>query len=179
MDIHIHPKIDAGGSNKSPALTEAAKSERRTGRKKHHADRGQLHYPQNPGNTALSEGEPEVQGHLSAGLLAMGESCGLAMAGTSRHNNTQPSVPLNAANVEKSSKFYGNRQPFPGVRQRPDCIRSAIRHKFLSLRLTLNTLVHCCDQSYESTRMSVYLIEPALFAVRVLMNPMINSLSEM
>ncbi|EFZ52581.1 putative transposase, partial [Shigella sonnei 53G] len=28
-----------------------------------------------PGNTELAEGEPEVQGHLSAGLLAMGESC--------------------------------------------------------------------------------------------------------
>ncbi|EGI99032.1 putative transposase, partial [Shigella dysenteriae 155-74] len=35
----------------------------------------ELHYPQKPGNTELAEGEPEVQGHLSAGLLAMGESC--------------------------------------------------------------------------------------------------------
>lgn len=31
----------------------------------HHTDRGQLHYPQKPGNTALAEGEPEVQGHYS------------------------------------------------------------------------------------------------------------------
>lgn len=53
---------------------EAAESDIPSG-ENHHADRGQQHYPQKPGNTALAEGEPEVQGHLSAGLLAMGKSC--------------------------------------------------------------------------------------------------------
>lgn len=54
----------------------------------------------------LAEGKFEVQGHLLAGLLAMGESCGTAMAGASRHNNAQSSEPLNVATVEKSSLFY-------------------------------------------------------------------------
>lgn len=35
------------------------------------------------------------------------------MAGASRHNNAQSSVPLNVTTVEKSSPFYGNRQPVP------------------------------------------------------------------
>ncbi len=53
----------------------------------------------------------KVQSHLSAGLLAMDESCGTAMAGTSRHNNAQSSVPLNVATAGKSSSFYRNHQP--------------------------------------------------------------------
>lgn len=42
----------------------------------------------------------KVQSHLSAGLLAMDESCGTAMVGTSRHNNAQSSVPLMLANPD-------------------------------------------------------------------------------
>jgi hypothetical protein len=57
--------------------------------------------------------ESQVQGNLPAGLLAVGESCGTAMAGTSRHDNAQSSVPFNVATVEKGSPFYGNRQPIP------------------------------------------------------------------
>ena len=55
----------------------------------------------------------------------MGKSCGTAMAGTSRHNHAQSSVPLNVATVEKSSPFYGNRQPIPG-RQTCACKSVAI-----------------------------------------------------
>lgn len=43
--------------------------------KNDNAHRGQLHYPQKQGNTALAETESEVQGDLSAGLLIMGEAC--------------------------------------------------------------------------------------------------------
>ncbi|BCQ92975.1 hypothetical protein SAML1593_39240 [Salmonella enterica] len=43
--------------------------------KNNNAHRGQLYYPQKPGNTALAEAESEVQGDLLAGLLAMGKSC--------------------------------------------------------------------------------------------------------
>lgn len=41
-------------------------------------------------------------------------SCaGAVMAGASRHDNAQSSVPFNVATVEKSSPFYGNHQPIP------------------------------------------------------------------
>ncbi len=64
-----------GGNSKSSALfISLLKRLKATYRraKNHHADRGQLHYPQKPGNTELAEGEPEVQGHLSAGFTRHG-----------------------------------------------------------------------------------------------------------
>ena len=35
------------------------------------------------------------------------------MAGASRHDNAQSSVPFNVATVEKGKTFYGNHQPIP------------------------------------------------------------------
>ncbi|CNF46867.1 Uncharacterised protein [Yersinia enterocolitica] len=35
------------------------------------------------------------------------------MVGAAQHNNPQPSVPFNVAVAEKSSSFYGKRQPIP------------------------------------------------------------------
>lgn len=53
---------------------KASESDIPTG-KNDNAHRGQLYYPQKPGNAALAEAESEVQGDLSAGVLAMGKSC--------------------------------------------------------------------------------------------------------
>lgn len=61
----------------------------------------------------LAESKPEVQGHLPAGLLAVGKSRWAAMAGTAQHDNPKSSVPLDVAVAEKGLPFYENRQPLP------------------------------------------------------------------
>jgi hypothetical protein len=61
----------------------------------------------------LTESKPEVQGHLSAGLFAMVESCGTAMAGAERYDNPQLSVLFDVTIAAKGSPFYGAPQPIP------------------------------------------------------------------
>ncbi len=67
-----------GGNSKSSALFISLLKHLRCDiptSKNDNTHRGQLYYPQKPENTAQAEAEPEVQGDLSAGLLAMGKSC--------------------------------------------------------------------------------------------------------
>lgn len=61
----------------------------------------------------MAEGKPEVQSDLSTGLLAVGESRRAVMAGATRYDNPQSSMPFNVAIAEKGTAFYGNRQPIP------------------------------------------------------------------
>ncbi len=66
VDIHLNPKIGADwqvrGQQKLSLIYQSVKAPEGNvpAGENHHTHRGQLHYPQEPGNAALAEGKSEV-----------------------------------------------------------------------------------------------------------------------